>query len=72
MKSVEVILSPEEAFQEDLFLESLYHKLQLKNDGNTVVQPVKRSIDARSRNVIVRVQCEIASAKERKPVITYS
>ncbi|HEY3406515.1 MAG TPA: FAD-dependent oxidoreductase, partial [Ohtaekwangia sp.] len=47
-------------------------KLQLKNDGNTVVQPVKRSIDARSRNVIVRVQCEIASAKERKPVITYS
>ncbi len=36
---------------------ALYQKLKLKNDGSVFIQPTKRSIDARSRQVIVRVQC---------------
>lgn len=61
MKLAELILSPEEAFREDVFPSILYQKLGLKNDGNVYVRPVKRSIDARSRNVVVRVQCEIVT-----------
>jgi len=72
MKTVEIILSPEEAFQEDVFTSALYQKLRLKNDGSVFVQPVKRSVDARSKSVLVRVQCEVMYADERKPFITYS
>lgn len=60
MKLAEIVLSPEEAFHEDIFPAILYQKLGLRNDGNVYVRPVKRSIDARSRNVVVRIQCEIA------------
>jgi len=59
MRVVELILKPEEAFDEKHFIANLYNKLGLPYDGTVVVVPVKRSIDARSRNVIVRVQCEI-------------
>ena len=61
MKQAEVVLSPEEAFSETLFPSILYQKLGLKNDGHFYVKPLKRSIDARSRNVVVRIQCEIAA-----------
>jgi uncharacterized FAD-dependent dehydrogenase len=66
MKLAEIILTPEEAFQEEIFPAILYEKLGLKNDGNNVVRPVKRSIDARSRNVIVRIQCEILPVLHKK------
>lgn len=72
MKTVEIVLSPQEAFTEDLFTDTLYQKLGIKRDGGVFVKPVKRSIDARSKNVIVRVQCEITDAKERTSNINYS
>jgi uncharacterized protein len=59
MKTEEITLWPEEAFNENIFPDILYKKLRLPNDGSVVVKPVKRSIDARSRKVIVRLQCEI-------------
>jgi len=68
----ELILLPEEAFSEELFQSILYQKLGLKQDGDFYVRPVRRSIDARARKVIVRVVCEVISAKEKKPLITYS
>ena len=37
MKLVEVVLKPEEAFDESLFRSALYRKLAIKDDGNTVV-----------------------------------
>ena len=67
MKTVELIFTPEEAFSDDLFTAALYKKLNLPNDGTVFVNPVKRSIDARSRQVIVRVQCEILNADEPRP-----
>jgi uncharacterized protein len=72
MQTKELILQPEEAFNEDLFQTSLYQKLGLKQDGEFYVKPVKRSIDARGRNVIVRVTCEVIPAREKGPLITYS
>lgn len=72
MKTVELILSPQEAFTEGQFTDSLYQKLNLQNDGSVYIRPVRRSIDARSRNVIVRVQCEIIDVKDRKSLNTYS
>ncbi len=72
MRVLEIILTPEEAFDETNFESILYQKVGLKKDGDQIVQPIKRSIDARSRNVIVRLQCEIFSRSEKKTTITYS
>lgn len=72
MRTVELTLRPEEAFDEQHFNAILYEKLGLKNDGNVFVHPVKRSIDARSRHVIIRLQCEILNRSEYSPIIAYS
>jgi uncharacterized FAD-dependent dehydrogenase len=66
MRIVELTLWPEEAFHEELFPGILYQKLGLKNDGSVYVTPIKRSIDARSRKVCIRFQCEITPATEYK------
>jgi uncharacterized protein len=72
MQSKELLLSPEEAFDEDRFQDVLYEKLKLRKGGEQWVRPVKRSIDARSKRVIVRVLCEVVSASEKKPLVSYS
>lgn len=72
MRTLEIILTPEEAFDEVQFESTLYKKVGVKMDGDTIVQPTKRSIDARSRSVIVRLQCEIFLRSEKKNTITYS
>lgn len=72
MKTVELILTPQEAFDDASFTEALYNKLGLKNDGSVFVLPVKRSIDARSRQVVVRVQCEVLAPTENKPLVQYA
>ena len=72
MKLVEVILRPEEAFDESLFRSAVYRKLAVKDDGSIFVNIIKRSIDARSKDVIVRIQCEIVPSSESKPLISYS
>jgi uncharacterized FAD-dependent dehydrogenase len=72
MKTVELVLSPEEAFDEDQFEALLYQKLGLKKDGDVYIQPVKRSIDARSRQVVIRVQCELLSPSEKRSSTSYT
>lgn len=62
---VELQLSPQEAFDESLFANALYRKLSLSPDGEQTVIPTKRSIDARGKNVIVRVQVEIVTGEGR-------
>lgn len=61
MKTIELTLSPEEAFG-DRFLETLASKLLLPDDGSVTVVPLKRSIDARSREILVHVRCGILDA----------
>ena len=67
MHTEELTLWPEEAFNEELFPDILYKKLGISNDGSVIVNPVKRSIDARGRKAIVRFQVEIFPSKEIKP-----
>lgn len=71
MRTVEIVLKPEEAFDEANFTSILYNKLRIPNDGSVVVHPVKRSIDARAKNVVVRLQCEILSLSEKKTPTVY-
>ena len=71
MRIADVTLRPEEAFNEVLFPEILYERLGLKKDGSVWVQPVRRSIDARAKKVIVRFQCEIYDDGEVRPVLGY-
>lgn len=67
MKIVELTLSPEEAFDESRFPAVLYEKLQLPFDGSVHVTPIKRSIDARSRAVVVRFQCSVSERSQFTP-----
>ena len=70
MTTTELILRPEEAFAEDLS-PILYLKLNLPDDGSVLVKPVKRSIDARGRNVIVRMVVEIYSREEAQSIAAF-
>lgn len=72
MQTKELVLFPEEAFDEERFQDILYEKLQIQKDGDQWIRPVKRSIDARGKRVIVRVLCEVMAASEKKPLISYS
>lgn len=64
MKTVEVILSPEEAYDEQQFPAVLYQKLYIDEGGDQRIIPVKRSVDARGKNVVIRIQCEIVRRGE--------
>lgn len=67
----EIVLSPEEAFDEQRFPDVLYEKLGLSNDGSVYVHPVKRSVDARSRRICVRFQVQVIPVSEKDKLITY-
>lgn len=71
MKIIEVVLKPEEAFDEVQLNTLLYSKLGIKQDGSVFVRPIKRSIDARSKNVVVRIQCEILKPEEVGSQLSY-
>ncbi|RAW01429.1 NAD(P)/FAD-dependent oxidoreductase [Pseudochryseolinea flava] len=71
MRTVEITLSPQEAFDEALFNKAVYHKLGFREDDHVFIHPIKRSIDARSRQVIVRLQCEIYEG-DKPPALTYN
>ena len=72
MRTADVTLWPEEAFNEDLFPHILYERLGLKRDGSVWVSPLKRSIDARGKKVCVRFQCAIYDSGERPPDENFS
>ena len=69
MNVKELILTPQEAFDEALFVPALYKKLAIPRDGSLAVLPLKRSVDARGREIKVRLQYEIverASMPQRR------
>lgn len=70
-KTIEVQLSPQEAFDESQFKQILSDKLHLPEDGSQLINPIKRSIDARGRNVLVKVLVEVTPAAEAHPTISY-
>ena len=71
MKTVEIILKPEEAFDETNFNAIVRSKLRLPADDSIIVNPLKRSIDARGKNVIVRLQVGLVPATAHKPPVIY-
>jgi len=66
-KKIEVNLSPEEAFDDTLFKPTLYQKLKLTPE-ESFLRPVRRSIDARGKNVLVKVQVEVLPIGEQAPI----
>lgn len=71
MTTTELTLPPEEAFNDEIFPAVLYSRLKLPTDGSVLVKPIKRSIDARGRNVIVRLQVEIYSREEALSIASF-
>ena len=65
-KQLEFSLSPEEAYNESIFAEVLKQKTQT-HDGDLIVHPLRRSIDARGRKVIVRVLVELLPRESLPP-----
>jgi hypothetical protein len=63
----ELILTPEEAFDPALFVPALYKKLAIPSDGSLVVLPLKRSVDARGRDIKVRLQYAIVERANLPP-----
>ncbi len=70
-KTIEVQLSPQEAFDESQFKQALSRKLNLAEESNLVIHPIKRSVDARGRNVQVKVLVELIPSNEAHAAITY-
>jgi len=67
MNIKELVLTPAEAFDEASFMPALYKKLSIPRDGNLAVLPLKRSVDARGRNIVVRVQYDIVARANMPP-----
>lgn len=67
MRTIELVLSPEEAYNEVLFPSVLRSKLDLNDADDVIIQPLKRSIDARGRKVLVRVLVQVTPKEEFKP-----
>jgi len=67
IEKIEINLTPEEAFEESLFKPTLYQKLKL-NPEESFLRPVRRSIDARGKNVLVKVQVEILPVGEQTTI----
>ena len=71
MNMKEILLHPEDAFDETRLDSALREKLGLNNNPDYCIRPLKRSIDARGRRVVVRFQVEIIRSSEDFPLITY-
>lgn len=67
----ELTLTPSEAFDEVLLQSALVEKLQIHDPTQVKLIPLKRSIDARSRQVRVNLQVEIVPIREFKSTISY-
>ncbi len=68
-RTVELVLTLEEAFEQDKFLVAVEAKAKLTEHQG--FQLLKRSIDARNRRVVVRVVLEIGDKKDLIPRIGY-
>jgi uncharacterized FAD-dependent dehydrogenase len=71
-RTVEVDLKPEVAFDQILFRAAIYRQLNLQDDGSIYINPLRRSIDARGKRVVVKFLVELIPAGEVKPITRYS
>lgn len=59
LKTIQLQLPPQTAFNEQLLKEEIAVQLSLKDTDTFYVQPVKRSIDARSRNIKINLTVNV-------------
>ncbi|MBC8110573.1 MAG: FAD-dependent oxidoreductase, partial [Verrucomicrobia bacterium] len=69
-KLIDLILSPEIAFDEPVF-EDYICKMLGTSKENTVIRPVRRSIDARSRQIKVNVVADVFMGEMPPPLLHY-
>jgi len=65
-KTVEIALTPEEAFDQNVVHHALFQQLNLKDDGSIYIRPLRRSIDARGKKVVVKFLVELIPADQVK------
>ena len=70
-RQIELILTPQEAFDSTLFHQTIAERLRLSENGDEAFQIIRRSIDARSRKVVVKILGEVVSREEVRKSITY-
>jgi len=68
-RSLELVLTPEEAFNELLFQEVVARTANLRSDQG--FRLIKRSIDARGKKVVVRISGEVVSKEEARDLVRY-
>ena len=70
-KKFSLVLEPEIAFDTQNFRLYLHKLLQLPEDASSYIRPLKRSIDARGRQVKVNVEAEIFVDEIATPIISF-
>jgi uncharacterized protein len=70
-KTIQLQLSPRVAYSEQLLKEEIAEQLSLKNSDQFFIQPVKRSIDARGRNIKINLTVDVY-INENIPVFNYN
>lgn len=70
-KSIQLQLPPKVAYSEQLLKEEIREQLFLKPSEQFFIQPVKRSIDARGRNIKINLTVDVF-INENIPVFNYS
>jgi uncharacterized FAD-dependent dehydrogenase len=70
-KTLELTLSPEIAFDENELHQHIKSSLQIKEDNTFHIRLLKRSIDARSRQIKVNIQAEIYIDEMPEPLLQH-
>ncbi|OEK04862.1 NAD(P)/FAD-dependent oxidoreductase [Roseivirga misakiensis] len=69
-KTIQTTLSPEEAYNPELFEEVVLKRAHI-NDPSAEVRALKRSIDARSKRVKINIQALVTVKEDLPPLISY-
>jgi uncharacterized FAD-dependent dehydrogenase len=70
-KELSLVLEPEVAFDQQNFKQHIHKLLSLTEDAPAFIRPLKRSIDARGRQVKVNVSAEVFVDETPTPVIAF-
>ena len=70
-KIVELTLRPEEAFDDDAFQRTIHERLKIQPSEGIYIHPLRRSIDARGRNVLINVMVELVPAEQIKTLFSF-
>ena len=70
-KNLSLVIDPEIAFDEDNFKNHIHQILQSPENANSFIRPLKRSIDARGRQVKVNVEAEVFIDETPTPNISF-